>query len=259
MAKVSESTGMLSVDHVDLLITAATRWDVLVSPSRHALAATSLQLVAGEPDALGRQLLVANVESLRRQPAKPALDRLAATLRVPAYRFIPVETPLVPLEVIKAAQAAEHLCGAAPHWHGSAPARLLIGVKEAATHRLDGYSAAPYLWQRPARRSGLPIGYGAEWRPDVDGLEWVERPHLVQRWTNARMIVLTADVVDDLPPALPARSGIVVLQSEQTPGVSWASLNSSPAGHVVFWPTAEAWLLEQLQLPVPDFAGYRAG
>ena len=253
---MTADTQLLSGDHVDLLISAAVRWRILTSGTAAAFTRAETHLVGATRTEAGRLLQQENLASVR-WLADRGRCRLGERATPDPYRFTPVEH-LVPVEVIKACHAAEALCSAAPGWPGSTARRLLVAVETAATHRLAGYSSAPWQWTRPHRRRAAPVAVGGSWRPDLPGITWVDLDELSAHWSAAALVVITTQIAEQLPPDLPTRSGVFIL-ADQSPGeAAWeAILALDIPALVLFWPTCEPWLAEQVSDPSPEFVEHR--
>lgn len=245
------TTAILSMDHIDLLVTAATRWGVLVDDTQHALAG-SANLIPLDPTSAGQLLQAANLDAASRRQTLSTMDRRTIASRPAPYSFTPVDSSdLKPVEVIKAAHAAEHLCNEARRWSTSLAASLLNSVIAAATRRVPGYRNAPYLWSRTSRRTGQPIGIGTAWRPAIAGLRWIDADECAAVWDSSSLVVVTSDAVADLPAGLSARSGVFLLYRDRVPAAAWSE--EAPAELALQWPECEPWLAEQLQHPDPQY------
>lgn len=121
----------LSVDHIELLTTAAVRWR-LVTPASSPIPAR-FRLSGDQTAALLLALREMVVESAS------VGDN---------YVFTPVEWPQSAVQVLKAVHAYEHLCQELPAWQDSVAQHLLKAIAQAAIERLPGYSAAAWVWFR---------------------------------------------------------------------------------------------------------------
>lgn len=196
---------LLSSDHLDLLATAALRYRVLTAPPAACLAGSRASVVGVNAAIAGRILHQENVAAAL---ASHRLDPQA----VVGYDFRPIEEPLDPVEVVKACHAYEDVCRDRVGWEETVACRLVGSIARAATERIPGYAAAPWRWHRSSR-SGASIGYGGAWRPEVPGLEWVDASELARRWVTARVVVITTDVLPDLPAGLPRRPAVIALHN----------------------------------------------
>lgn len=253
---MSMNTAILNSEHIDLLVTASVRWRILTTRTAAAFTSAESHLVVGTPTEAGRLLQQENLAAVR-WLASSGRARLADQVIPAPYAFTPVEH-LVPVEVIKACHAAESLCAAAPGWPGSAARRLLSAVAAAATHRLEGYSAAPWRWTRPHRRSGGPVAAGGAWRPDLPGISWVDVGQLRHHWGDASLVVITAEVAALVPGDLPARSGMFLLAGTEPQDEIWEAITALGApALVLFWPACEPWLSGQVTDPAPGLVEHR--
>jgi hypothetical protein len=257
---VPQIPALLSVDHLDLLVTAATRWRV-ITPRIYASLASQAEgrlLVITAEDA-GRIIQTENLAAVRWLTLQ-GRTRLVERIPEPvSYVHRPIEH-LRPVEVIKAVHAAQAACTSSPSWFKSRAQQLLAAILTAATHRLDGYDDAPWAWTRPDRRAGAPIGIAGQWRPEVPGLAWVEGEDLRERWDEASLVVITPEAAATVPADLPDRSGVIVLVSDDTPPKAvWDALVAlDMQAPVSFWPTCRPWLLQQLSHPEADFVEHRS-
>lgn len=254
------TTPVLTDDHIDLIITAATRWHVLTSRTRAAFSQSPAEhhtLVATATEA-GRLL---------REENKAAISWLADHGRVrpvdqaETQRYVhhPVET-LHPVEVIKAAHAAQTACRHSPTWRTSTTRCLLEAVVTTATHRLDGYADAPWGWTRPHLRGGTPVGIIAAGQqpPPTEHLTWVTEREARDVWDDATMVLVTVEAAAALPADLPARAGVFVLTQEHDHNQVWDALTAlEMEALVLFWPQCRDWLTAQLQNPSPEFVEHR--
>lgn len=139
-------TPVLTDDHLDLLISAAATWGLIASPTRAAFTTSSprerelLEATASQAGMLLRRQNLAGLQWLADRGRSRLVDR--PLLTAGDYQHRPVEH-LVPVEVIKAAHAAEASCHSSPSWSTSTARRLLQGTMTAATHRIAGYDTAP--------------------------------------------------------------------------------------------------------------------
>lgn len=246
---------VLTDDHIDLLVTASMRW--LVS-SRTAAAFSRFEghVVLGTATESGRLLRAENTAAVQWLSDR-GRTRLIERAPTEPYLYRKVEH-LEPVEVIKAAHAAQSHCGASPTWEGSTAQRLLAAIITAATHRVDGYTEAFWSWTRPQRRSGRPVGVSTTWRPEVPGLTWVDPSDLCAHWGEAPLVVITADAADAIPADLPARAGIFLITEDEHPNRVWQALTALDLqALVLFWPTCLPWLVNQLHDPAPEFVEQR--
>lgn len=256
---MSDST-LLTDDHLDLIVTAARQWRVLIPRAMAAFLQSPLHehfVVAAAGEA-GRLLRAENLAALTRLSdqgrTKPA-DRLTPA----RYEFRPVDH-LDPVEVIKAAQAATAACQDSPTWTTSPARRILDAVIQAATLRLDGYAEAPWWWTRPQRRSGIPVGVAlGDDHPEVPGLVWVTPDAVSQYWDTAAVVITTVAAVTDFPSDLKARAGVFVLVRDEAPDAVWnAVVALDMQALVTYWPACQPWLLEQLRAPSAEFNEFRS-
>lgn len=255
---MSTSTQLLGTDHIDLLVTAASRWRILASQTSAAFGRLESHVVVATATGAGRLLREQNLAATRRLSDR-GRGRLADRCTPGAYTFTEVEH-LVPVEVIKACHAAEQMCAAAPSWEGSTAQRLLAAVAAGAAHRLDGYSSAPWAWARPQRRSGPPVAVGGAWRPHLDGIRWIGLETIRDHWDSAALVVITTEVAAQVPADLGQRSGVFILAEHEPADAVWqAILALDVQALVLFWPVCEPWLAEQVSDPDPEFVEHRQG
>jgi len=253
---MSPTPGTLGPDHLDLLVTAAARWRILTSSTAAAFSRAEAHLVVASAVQAGQMLQQENLAAIRWH-ADRGHSRLADRLVPDPYTYTEVDR-LDPVEVIKACHAAEASCEASPGWPASTAKRLLTAIITAATYRLDGYADAPWQWTRPSRRSGAPIAIGADWRPPLPGVTWLDPTEAIDRWQEAALVIVTTDVAAQLP-VLPPRSGVFLLADHDPVDEVWQAIIAMDEQAVVmFWPSCEPWLREQLLDPAPEFIEHRA-
>lgn len=218
----------LPADHIDLLLTAAIEFGVISTQPGTPRPQQVLTVVAQR---LGTGLF------LRNQIVDSA-----------GYRFRPVEGPLDVRDVLKACHAAQFAYRDTRCWGGSAEQRVLDGIAKAAAMRIPGYELSPWVWQRPVEEA---IGYAppAGWRPeDLGGIEWLDSvDDFTARWGGARIVVLTAPALEDLP-ALPTRPRVFVLvgHDEAAAVIAEVDRHRIVVESILVLPQAAAWLREQL-------------
>lgn len=254
----STPSPLLGTDHIDLLISAATTWHVLASPTTVAFSQYESGLVAATATAAGAQLRAENAAALQWLSDR-GRTRLVDRANPEPYTFTEVAR-LVPVEVIKAAHAAEELCAGSPTWANSPARRLLTSIARAAAHRLEGYSTAPWVWTRPARRTGVAVAAGGTWRPDLEGVRWIAPEQLREHWEQASLILITTEVADCVPADLAARPGVFLLADTQPADEVWQAVTALdlPA-LVLFWPVCVPWLADQIRDPSPEYVEHRRG
>ncbi len=253
---MTPTSATLGTDHLDLLVTAACHWRILTSRTAAAFSRAEAHLVVAGATEAGRMLQQENLAAIRWY-ADRGRGRLADRLVPQPYTYTEVDR-LDPVEVIKACHAAEAACQAAPGWSGSTAKRLLVAIVTAATYRLEGYADAPWNWTRPARRSGPPIAVGSHWRPELPGVTWVDVDEVAQQWASASLVIITSDVAAQLP-TLPPRAGVFLLAAHEPVDEVWQAIIAlDDQAIVMFWPTCEPWLREQLTDPAPEFVEHRA-
>lgn len=238
---ISRPSPVLSDDHIDLLVTAAARWGVLVSRTVMALAAASPShhILTASENEVGQTLRQANVAAVR-WLGYQGRGRIADRLPPTAYTYRPVDAVLDPVEVIKAVHAAQAMCRDDPTWNGGSADRFLSAVLTAATHRLDGYPQAPWSWARPEHRGGPAVGVAleSESRPSVAGLGWVTPAAAPQWWSQASLIVVRTGAALRIPAGLPDRDRVVLLvTNDETHNQTWLALEAlRMAARVFSWP-----------------------
>lgn len=220
----------LPVDHVELLTTAAVRWGVVV-----AVPAVVLTKGAGLFRFDAEQTAGLFLELRRLAIGEPVPDR---------YVFRPVDWPVDPVQVIKAVHCCNHLFERLAEWQGSVAQQILGAVEQAAKERLPGYGAAAWAWSRPSTQAGAPIGVGAAWRPPITGLSWRGVDVDLKEWSQARMVVVAADVLGSLP-ALPRRSNVYVL-AKAVEGLPDLWPPDLAVSRLLTWPVCLPWLTEQI-------------
>lgn len=251
----------LSDDHLDLIMTAALQWRVL--PTSHQVAsAVERRLAHTMANQVGHDILVENLASIAAVTDRGRARLAGSPDSGTSYSFTPVDQ-LVPVEVIKAVHAARDACRHSSSWEGGKAHRWLDAVLVAATYRLDGFSAAPWLWTRPQHRTGHSIGVALR-RADqlpIPGLVWVEPDELADHWQHAALIIILVDAVSAVSAELPARTGVFVLTDEHDhdPQRTWSALISLDMEALsLFWPSCGPWLADQLRVPAPQYTSYRS-
>lgn len=251
----------LSDDHVDLIMTAALQWRVL--PTNHQLGSDVEQRLAHTmASQVGHDILLENLASIAALTDRGRARLAGSPDSAASYSFTPVDQ-LVPVEVIKAVHAARDACRHSPSWKGGKAHRWLDAVLVAATYRLDGFGAAPWLWTRPQHRTGHSIGVALriEDQLPIPGLVWIEPDELADHWQQAALIIILVDAVSAVPAELPARTGVFVLTDEHDhdPQQTWSALTSLDMEALsLFWPTCAPWLAEQLRVPTAAYTSYRS-
>jgi hypothetical protein len=237
---MASSRVLVTDDHLDLLVTAAVRYRVLLPAASAAF--TNAGIVAS-PAQAGQTL---QHQQHRAAAAAPPYAE------PPAYRFRPV-TDLEPVEVLKAAHGYADLAASSPSWASSPARRLLEAIERAAVRQLPGYAAAPYHWTRPAQPAGGPVGLRRVWIPPVNhDVTWIDSHDTAQvrrRWLQASHILITVDAVADLPPALPTRDSVYVLANEDGRVGELSAVVGDPFTGVVLCPQGLGWLEQELASP----------
>ncbi|WP_081599740.1 hypothetical protein [Cellulosimicrobium cellulans] len=253
-------TPVLSNDHIDLLITAAASWHVLASRTTAAFARGSVEqaVIAATETEAGRLLQAENSAAVR-WLSDQGRTRLVDRAHPVPYTYRPVEH-LVPVEVIKAAHAAQAVCSASPTWTPSTARKLLAAIVTAATHRLEGYPDAPWSWTRPQRREGHAVGVTLDdAHPEIAGLTWVTPDELGAHWASAPIITVTVPAALQIPADLPPRSGVFVLVDGEPENTVWEALTSLEMQTLaLFWPACRPWLADQIQDPAREFVEHRS-
>lgn len=254
---MNDVSRLLTDDHIDLLTSAAARWHVLTSTAGAALSpveTTGLRATATTAGRALRQENLAALTWLTERGRSRAADRLEPRL----YEHSRI-AQLRPVEVVKAAHAAEEACRLSPTWPDSFASRLLQGVVRAACHRLEGYTTAPWAWTRPERRDGPPVAAGGRWRPVLPGVRWIDPCELEQHWANAALVLISTEVVDQVPAGLAARAGVFLLTDQQSPDDVWhAVMSLGMQTLVLWWPTCQAWLADQVADPAAQYVEHRS-
>lgn len=251
-------TCALTDDHLDLLVSAAAAWHVLTSKTHAAFAQAGLEthVLGATVTEAGRLLRTENGSAIEWLTVR-GRGRLVDRVDLTPYTHRPV-THLEPVEVIKAAHAAQTACRPSPTWDGSPAQRLLAAVVTAAAHRLEGYADAPWSWTRPQVRTGPAVGVSGAAHPDIEHLIWVSIEQLAEHWSTAPVIIITPDVADQVPPDLTSRAGVFLLAVDEHPNQVWQALTALDLqALVLFWPACEPWLHAQLANPAPEFVEHR--
>jgi hypothetical protein len=250
---MSSTAGVISSDHLDLLVTAAVRYRVLVSPTTAAFSpAVESAITPATPTEAGRLLLEQNLAAIRWKTSRTRIEDTLLDEQI-TYEYRPVEDYFEPVEVIKAAHCYQHLTAGGPIWDGSAAQRLLSAIVHAATQWLPGYAAAAWEWTRPARRTGQPIGLCRQWVPVERGVRWVGPAELEQEWDTAALVLVTLEALDDIPVGLDPRPGVYVCTGTRVDTDAWAAIERLHADIVVMLPAGRGWLLEQLRQPTTAY------
>lgn len=253
----------LTDDHLDLLVTAATDWHLLASPTMAAFAGSPLEqhIVVASATETGRVLRAENMASVQWLSDR---GRTRLSERGPSgpYTHHRVENP-DPVEVIKASHCAQASCKDSPTWSTSTASRLLSALITAATHRLPGYAAAPWGWTRPQMRSGVSVGVALPGSSPVQipGLTWVTPDQLREHWTQAPLVVIRCDAAREVPVDLPVRSGVFVLSVDGQDDANqvWQAVSSlNMLALALLWPACAPWLQQQLRDPAPEFVEHRS-
>lgn len=250
---------ILTDDHLDLLVSAAAAWHVLASRTQAAFAQGGLEthvLVAGATEA-GRLIRTQNQSAIRWLDERGRGRLVDRSGPLPPYLHRPVSR-LRPVEVIKAAHAAQAACADSPDWRGSAAQRLLSAVITAGTHRLDGYADAPWAWTRPQVRSGRCVGVTGASTPEILDLDWIAIEDLRNHWDIAPVIVIAVSAAGQVPADLPPRAGVFLLAIDEPPNDVWQAVTAlEMQSLVLFWPACQPWLQAQLAAPGPEFVEHR--
>lgn len=222
------------VDHVELLVSSASAWGLLMAPPVAALSAGSGRVALSPQQACDLLLAMRSVAT--------GEDPLNGHL------FEPVGGPFEPVQIIKAVHAfqamGDHLAASA--WEGSVGYRLVESVGRAGCERLAGYSDAAWFWSRSLFALGVPIGIGTKWRPDIDGLRWHGPDVDPQTWMDARLVLITVEALLSLPATLPPRvAPVYVLGNTGGDMPDLWSCGVAVSG-LLWWPECESWLAEQL-------------
>ena len=247
----SSPTPVMTDDHIDLLVTAASAWHILTPATTAALAGGIVEhhFMAVTATEAGRALRTANAAAVRWLAGR-GRERLVDRVPADQYDHRPVDGDLDPVEVIKAVHAAQQMCSPSPTWNTSPAQRLLAAVLTAAEHRLDGYAAAPWSWTRPEHRGGPAVGVALEGdpHPQIPGLEWIRPEELRERWATASLVIVRPTAAALVPADLPARAGVAVMITDgEHHNVVWSALTDlDMATQVLFWPHCSTWLQAQL-------------
>lgn len=241
---------VLSDDHLDLLVTAAVQWRVLGSTTAAAFASAT-----GPAEAQVLAITASQAGQLIRDQNREAIAWLASQGRVRLgerrdlgdYTFDPVAV-LNPIEVTKAVHAAQELCRSSPSWRDSRAHSLLEAIQGAATRRLPGYAAAPWLWERPSRHRRGPVGVcvGGD-HPPIDEVEWVDVDQARAVWDEAAVVLVSVPAAVLLPPDLPRRAGLHLVTTGEDEEQVWAAITALGNQTLVLnWPICRQWLEELL-------------
>ncbi|MBE7157658.1 MAG: hypothetical protein INR62_04350 [Rhodospirillales bacterium] len=130
---------VLPADHVDLLVSTADTFGLLIPSARAAFSPLLAHgRLPGDPRAAGEMLVEEYRAAVRwrqdrgRRPIPPGSD---------PYGYAPVEL-FSEVEVIKAGHAYLQAAADSPGWSGSAARQLVEAVVRAACERLPGYARA---------------------------------------------------------------------------------------------------------------------
>lgn len=251
-------TTVLTDDHIDLLMTAASNWHILTSRTTKALATGLLEdhFIAETATLAGNALRDANTAAIGQLAAR-GHHRLVDREAPSEYLFRPITTPLHPVEVIKAVHAADQACSSSPTWANSRPQRLIAAVITAAEHRLAGYGDAPWSWTRPDHRKGHVVGVAApgDHPPQIPGLTWIDPTELREHWMTAPLVIIRPSAAPLVPADLPDHPTVVVLiTDEEHHNEAWTALIelAMPASQVWFWPQCADWFAANIPAPANE-------
>lgn len=226
---------MFTNDHVDLLISAGVRFQLLSNPDQPG---TAGQIARHTAQAIGAQLqnFLAAAEPAA-EPAQPYRLQLVSS------------SDYTPLEAIKATMAVRTSCRHHSDWPASTSNSFTSHLLISAMQHLDGFCEAPWSWRRPHHRQELMIGIHAPggWIPDVPDITWLDQAALTRQWDEARAVVITAEAALELPDYLPRRPAVFLITDSTIPDHLWAAAERLRPEHILFWPTAREWLLERLR------------
>jgi hypothetical protein len=240
-------SSVITPDHLDLLVTAAVRYRVLVDAATAAASegASHITTVA-TPNEAGQLLLEENLATvLRHAVGSTRSDQQ----RPPDYVHRPVDQ-FQPIEVVKAVHCYQHLCAVNPSWGSSTAAGLAAAILHAATERLPGYDEAAWSWTRASTRTGEPVGLRRRWQPVAQGVRWLPADELAAAWDNAALVLLTDEAIEDVPAGLPSRGGVYVCTGAAIDPGTWGGLEALQPDVVVMLPAGREWLVEQLRNPI---------
>jgi len=228
------SATVVSADHLDLLLTAAERYEVLSNPTRAAVSCSRGAVIS--PTSAGRLLLEHSIcaACIALGGTDPVLDP-----ELGAYQHVPVE-------VLKAAYSYQDQAQTSPQWPGSSAARILQHLIRAVAEHLPGYDGTPSPWRRPPARTGHPVGLWREWAPVDEGIRWVRARELAAHWDSAALVVVTVPALPDVPIGLSPRTWVYVVAGGPVSEAEWQRVTAGPSPVLVEMPAGERWLREEL-------------
>ncbi len=242
---MSHRADLASNDVLDLLVSAAARFGLLLSETTAAFTGPEVPGVVGTPTEACRLLLEENLAALRWRTSRGRLpvevEQLHHVHR-PVARFEPVE-------VIKTAHAYQRLAADSHGWAGSAAHHLVDAIVLAATRRLPGYAETDWAWTRPPPRDGAPVGLRRSWIPVERGVTWLTPTALGQRWDDAALVVLAVDALADIPDRLAPRPGVYLCALGGVHDTQWPAITRLRPDVLVLLPAGRDWLLAQLADP----------
>jgi hypothetical protein len=218
-------------DHIDLLMTAATRWGLVEDGTRW-----------------GRCLRVQNLAAIDGAAARGRGQLVARSAPVGTYLFREVGG-LDLVEVIKATHSVVAMCEQSSDWDRSELQELLDAVSTSAIQRLPGYASAPWVWRRLSAVGQGCIGVVAgDDRPlEIPNVRWI-RPEQARAYWDTPLILIRCSAAARLPADLPPRSGLFVLSVDEPHEVVWGAVVELAMPVLVApWPESAGWLAEQLR------------
>lgn len=226
---------LLHHDHVDLIVTAALTWKVLIGPPAAALSMPGT-LASLDGSRAGSLILEQNRAATR-----------ATGRDVGPYVFSAVEEPLVAVEVLKACHAASHACRGSHAWETSVAQTLLVQTAWAAAVRMPGYADAPWSWRRTRTREVLAIAHG--WKPAPLDVEWVDMAEVTEdAWQRAALVIVAGEAVQQVGERLGAgelssRPNVFAISTgDHVAAATW----NGDIDHILHWPECTDWLSDQL-------------